>query len=364
MRDQEELYDRLLECCYATVLNPNAWHELLAGVADATGRQQGALLFWDPHNPTGEISKTYQLDKSVTDAYNSYYCNLDPARSIIENWGVGHWYHDELVLGVERMRRDPFYQEFKRPFGLRSVSSTKLYETNNARFFFSLLLTIDAPQPSLLQQSLLKRITPHLVNAANLSSRITQLELHVAKRDLLLEKQSVALWLLEADGRVIHCNMLAERAMLLADHLLYQDKGRLLCRFQNGLLQQALHRAGGNHGPRRASLLHFTTPVRRDLLVTPVAADSPFNSPFQRPLVMLAVLENRIREELLADLFQASPAELRLAVLLAQGYNPEQCALQLGISINTVRSQLRSLYRKTGTERQGELLSLIGHLSV
>ncbi|MNE15394.1 hypothetical protein D3C80_1083030 [compost metagenome] len=65
---------------------------------------------------------------------------------------------------------------------------------------------------------------------------------------------------------------------------------------------------------------------------------------------------------LLTDLFRFSPAEQKLALLLAQQLTPEACAERLGLSINTVRSQLRSLFRKTGTGRQAELLSLIGRL--
>jgi len=36
----------------------------------------------------------------------------------------------------------------------------------------------------------------------------------------------------------------------------------------------------------------------------------------------------------------------------------------LSVSINTVRTQLRALFRKTDTSRQADLVSLIGRLRV
>jgi DNA-binding CsgD family transcriptional regulator len=79
-------------------------------------------------------------------------------------------------------------------------------------------------------------------------------------------------------------------------------------------------------------------------------------------LTLLALLENQLQSPLLAELFQLSPAEQHLAELLAQGLTPDGCAERLNVSINTVRSQLRALFRKTETERQAELVSLFARV--
>ena len=52
----------------------------------------------------------------------------------------------------------------------------------------------------------------------------------------------------------------------------------------------------------------------------------------------------------------------RLANLLVQGLAPEACAERLNVSINTIRTQLRALFRKTETERQAELVTLLARL--
>jgi DNA-binding CsgD family transcriptional regulator len=66
-----------------------------------------------------------------------------------------------------------------------------------------------------------------------------------------------------------------------------------------------------------------------------------------------------VGKEVLADLFGLTLAESRLAECLIQGISPTQYAAQQGLSQNTVRNQLKSIFEKTGVRRQSDLVSLI-----
>lgn len=59
-------------------------------------------------------------------------------------------------------------------------------------------------------------------------------------------------------------------------------------------------------------------------------------------------------------------AESRLAVRLLTGESLRSAAAALGITYESARSQLKSIFQKTGTHRQGELIALlartVGHL--
>jgi DNA-binding CsgD family transcriptional regulator len=59
---------------------------------------------------------------------------------------------------------------------------------------------------------------------------------------------------------------------------------------------------------------------------------------------------------MLTELFALSRAEGRLAALLLEGRSLRQAAEELGVSLNTVRTQLRKLFEKTGSSRQGALI--------
>lgn len=63
-----------------------------------------------------------------------------------------------------------------------------------------------------------------------------------------------------------------------------------------------------------------------------------------------------LSESLLRLLYSLTHAEARLANQLVKLGAVDQVAAELNISINTARTQLKSIYRKTGTTRQSELL--------
>lgn len=65
----------------------------------------------------------------------------------------------------------------------------------------------------------------------------------------------------------------------------------------------------------------------------------------------------------LERLFNLTRTEAEVTVQLAQGESPEAIASARGVSVETVRGQLRSVFRKTGTHRQGELVGLLGRVA-
>jgi DNA-binding CsgD family transcriptional regulator len=62
---------------------------------------------------------------------------------------------------------------------------------------------------------------------------------------------------------------------------------------------------------------------------------------------------------ILARAFRLTPAEAKLASVIARGASPEIAAEELKISRETARNQLKSVFAKTDTHRQSELVALI-----
>jgi DNA-binding CsgD family transcriptional regulator len=67
--------------------------------------------------------------------------------------------------------------------------------------------------------------------------------------------------------------------------------------------------------------------------------------------------------DLLAGAFNLSPAEIRLAQHLARGESLEQIAPRIGVKISTARSQLASIFTKTGLKRQARLVAVLARLA-
>jgi DNA-binding CsgD family transcriptional regulator len=97
------------------------------------------------------------------------------------------------------------------------------------------------------------------------------------------------------------------------------------------------------------------------LRVLPVhgAARTPFLG--ARVLLTLTSLEPRPwpNAATLTRAFGLTPAEARLASIIAEGRSPEHAAKALGISRGTARNQLKAIFGKTDTHRQSELVALL-----
>ena len=63
--------------------------------------------------------------------------------------------------------------------------------------------------------------------------------------------------------------------------------------------------------------------------------------------------------KLLAALFGLTPAEQRVAVLLAQGDDAAEIAAVLQVQANTVRSHIKQLLTKSNTRRQAEFVARV-----
>ena len=72
----------------------------------------------------------------------------------------------------------------------------------------------------------------------------------------------------------------------------------------------------------------------------------------------------RPRAEALQTLFGLTSAEARLAVEVASGKSLEEVAKVVGRKVATARKQLASVFMKTRTNRQGELVALLARLAV
>jgi DNA-binding CsgD family transcriptional regulator len=63
--------------------------------------------------------------------------------------------------------------------------------------------------------------------------------------------------------------------------------------------------------------------------------------------------------ESLQTLFGFTIAEARVTIGISQGKTPEEISEDMGVSINTVRSQIRQAFEKTGSCRQIGLVRIV-----
>jgi DNA-binding CsgD family transcriptional regulator len=146
-------------------------------------------------------------------------------------------------------------------------------------------------------------------------------------------------------GGVLRCGRSGDTVAL---HRLIADVAR-----QNG------HRDGAT---RYGLRIH--RPVGRRPLTALVTALGCQNV-LQNGEAVVAVLANdpehapAIDAQMLRAWYDLTPAEARVSMLLVSGLSLAEIVERLGIGANTARTHLKSIFAKTDTRRQGELIRLL-----
>jgi DNA-binding CsgD family transcriptional regulator len=67
--------------------------------------------------------------------------------------------------------------------------------------------------------------------------------------------------------------------------------------------------------------------------------------------------------EVIAEAFSLSPAEAKVASMIAAGSSPEEIADALALSRETVRNQIKAVFGKANVHRQNELAALMARIA-
>ncbi|WP_343732151.1 helix-turn-helix transcriptional regulator [Duganella sp.] len=182
--------------------------------------------------------------------------------------------------------------------------------------------------------------------------------------DAALNRMDIAVFLVDAELHLLHANASA-MALLERDTALRRHGDKLLQDAIGGERTLAQLVAAVLAAPSDADTPHALSLPRRHrqpLLLTAVPYVPTPELPSLPPCAILLASDpeaHRLPRQLLMELFDLTPAEAGVAQALAHGEALEDIAAALDISMHTVKTHLQKLFRKTGTRRQGELVSIL-----
>jgi len=210
-------------------------------------------------------------------------------------------------------------------------------------------------------------LLPHLERAVRIHARLHRVESERALYAGAIAQLAVGAVILDGKGAVVATNRLAGEILARRDGL-WVAEGTLrvqhageaaeLRRIVAELLEQG--RAGQ---PGVVQALRISRPSGRGdlgLIVRPVPAAGETG---HVPGVAIFISDPSERSDapvqVLVKLFGFTPTEALVAIHLANGLNIDEAAAELGMTRNTARAHLRSVFTKTGISRQPALVRLI-----
>jgi DNA-binding CsgD family transcriptional regulator len=264
------------------------------------------------------------------------------------------------AMTAEEINASDFYTELLRPRGLGWCVGTSIRSPAGDTLVFSIEKAhAKGPVPRAVAEQL-DGLRPHLARASLLSGR---LGLDRAKSTVAtLEAIGLPAAALTPNGGVVSANA----GFLASEPRIRIGAGNLIQLASapaQALLMEAISNTGiasgriGKSIPVRAAgpepaFVAHVVPLRGDGLDVFAGALSIVFTTSMIPSASPA-------PSLLQALFDLTPAEARTAGQITEGKSIEQISSTTGISQNTIRTHLKSVFQKTGVERQAELVSLL-----
>jgi DNA-binding CsgD family transcriptional regulator/PAS domain-containing protein len=213
------------------------------------------------------------------------------------------------------------------------------------------------------EKALVDLLAPHVQLAKRVQSRLGEAWSGRSELEAAFDRLTIPAFVLDGRASIRHLNTAA--AQLLARHRqILSRRGKLA--FAEVKLTASFYdavRAAARDTGRSAALpIQLGHREKGEILVAPLHPRDALVAAWQTPLVLVAIATNerdgssigwRLRQ-----LYRLTPAEARLAAALASGATLEQIAAAHRVTQATLRSQLRSVFSKTGTSRQAELVRL------
>jgi DNA-binding CsgD family transcriptional regulator len=347
------------------VIDPAMWPLLMAEVCHASGATGACLLQSDVRTPD------VPMTASAREFFKSYFDNRLHENDIRAARGVplllaGRQVvtDQDLFASEQEMLRDPLYVHLD-GYGLRWFAAVGFF-AGSALWGFSMQRTVGEGAFDEDEKIALANLSQRLTETATLSTAVGRVMLSNVGNALgFIKRAAIAL---DRFGSVLSVNPLAGNILAGGDinisgqRLVMRDP-RAQSIFNNFLDRL---RITSDLGALDVAPIVIRREARQPIVMRVLPVDGAARSPFlgARAILILSGAEQGEAEQLamLREAFGLTPSEAKITLYLADGKSLEEAAQEMAIAHETTRSHLKSIFRKTGTHRQGELIALVARL--
>jgi DNA-binding CsgD family transcriptional regulator len=355
--------ETLVDLIYEAATDPDLWAEvigLLAQEVDAAAglivmRRADAWIGWVGSGPFAtEQTDSWLANRATSSQVTANLLSFQREGFVAEHEG----FEDSEWLA------DPFMSEWCGPLGLHHCTATAITVPN--RDLVVVQINRNAGKPRFDQQDIarLDVYRPHLARAGMLAARWRLERLRSATEAFATIGLPAAV--LDASGKVLVANSLMEVAKA---HFVWLPKDRiaLIDPSANAMLRRAI---AETMAPSAAIVRSIPSRGRGNnpAIVHLIPTKGKARDLFGGGLAFLILTSISAPEApdatLLQGLFDLTPAEARVARAIVRQKTIKTIAKELGISHETVRTQVKSVLAKTGCARQADLVAMLAYANV
>ena len=369
MLPTRRVLSNLLGTLYDAAANPNLWDVFLRGFAQPAHANSAALLVHHFKDSRRNITRQFGLNP---DDVRIYY---NESNELEDVWAANArprshagWTHvSESLLPSGVLVRTPFYNECMKRLHIFHGMFGVIEQSGPVTAVISLYRRKSGAAFEVSDLELLDFFMPHLRRAFQLHFRLADLQTQNVSLQAAVDMSPTGMMFFDSSGRILCMNRTASAVVSQNDGLLATREGLRAEDVQEStnldlLIRQATATSIGNGlHPGGAIFISRRSLPPLHLLVVPLRNLQLDLSTSAAVVVFVVDPSRRLRPaaEILSGLYRLTPAESRVALLLGDGKSLSEIAQILGVSRNTLKTQVASVYSKTRTSRQSQLVRLL-----
>jgi len=378
--NSDQAYDHLIGLIYEGSLEQKPWQSALPLLREIFDAQVVSLVLRPPaEGDQGVILNSLRPDTETNSrrpesgdpsdweltAYREQFFSLDPFVNLPTDQVISL---EDLLPDSELVESD-YYLQYLQPIGLFRILGVDTEEPGGMLARLRISRRREEPRFDDQDRQRLAKVTPHLRRAIQIFATLSRT---TSERDIYadaVDQLAVATIILDEQGRVLNTNAVARTVLEDAGGLTIRAKHlHIEGRDVNRELQKSVDQVIDAQHRGETSLVRALrvprAPGRADLgLVLRPVSTGEWHEGQSSPCVAVFISDPDQREtasqQTLAELFDLTPAEANVAILLSRGLSLAEVSEAQNISQHTARAQLKSIFAKTEVSRQAELVRLV-----
>jgi DNA-binding CsgD family transcriptional regulator len=330
---------------------PRCWQRFLTGICNLLGASCGAIARHAPDRETDQVLAFHTHTDRSDDR------EPDRDRPVRRDYGASL---PILFPGaVERLMVAPLLSTSADSLGSSSLFGkleikhllvARVSEGRDAISYVAIGREAHHPAFDQADEELMAAtLLPHLQQAMHLARLIEGSSI-----DGLLDLIPTGVLILDERGACVTMNDAARKSL--------DDEGVVLRQIASQLPKRAGGKGVSLH-PNEPAIFTLSRPGRDQPLVAIVRGMGP-HSPDRNYCIAFIIDAARTHDagialKTLEGLYGLTTTEARVAALIAKNFSVAQIAETLGTTLHTIRTHLRHIFEKTGTERQIDLVHLL-----
>ena len=358
----------LVGMVYDAALDQRKWPTFLDAFAAAVGGCSAMLRSVDLQTHQAGFVASVGYDPAWQTAYCNHFVKLDYLTPALNHLPLSEVRSDEQVISQAEQRKTELYNDYIIPQDKVHALGSLLVKDGSHTLLFAAQRGKRAGAFGEEQARLMGILAPHVTRAVQVHRRISSLTVEKEWALGALDQLRMGVILTNRSGAPLFVNQAAEQLLALGQGIDARQGQLALPKAPETakLYQLIADAAQGAPGANRGGDMRIALPGGDFLhcLVMPIPLELSARLDVALASGCVAIFLSRpnslqLPPQRLAALYGLTPAEARLASKLVALKSVEQAADELFVTVHTARSHLRSIFAKTGSKSQSELLMLL-----